>query len=81
MEAAGRSWQVVVVQRSHLMLKLLGRVLEWSLLTGGRYSEVVVNTGLTVPVFDAAFTLCIMLVKARRTLNRLVVKYGVLIYF
>ena len=31
-----------------LVLKLLGRVLEWSLLTGGRYSEVVVNTGLTV---------------------------------
>jgi hypothetical protein len=31
-----------------LVLKLLGRDLEWSLLTGGRYSEVVVNTGLTV---------------------------------
>ncbi len=32
----------------NLVLKLLGRVLEWSLLTGGRYLEVVVNTGLTV---------------------------------
>ncbi len=31
-----------------LGLNLLGRVLGWSLLTGGRYSEVVVNTGLTV---------------------------------
>ncbi len=31
-----------------LGLKLLGRDLEWLLLTGGRYSEVVVNTGLTV---------------------------------
>ena len=31
-----------------LVLKLLGRDLGWSLLTGGRYSEVVVSTGLTV---------------------------------
>ncbi len=31
-----------------LVLKLLGRDLGWSLLTGGRYSKVVVNTGLTV---------------------------------
>jgi hypothetical protein len=31
-----------------LVLKLLGRDLEWPLLTGGRYSEVVVSTGLTV---------------------------------
>jgi hypothetical protein len=31
-----------------LVLKLLRRDLEWSLLTGGRYSEVVVSTGLTV---------------------------------
>ncbi len=30
------------------LLKLLGRDSEWSLLIGGRYSEVVVNTGLTV---------------------------------
>jgi len=40
--AAGRCSEV------DLVLKLLGRDLEWSLLTGGRYSEVVVNTGLTV---------------------------------
>ena len=33
-----------------LVLKMLGRDLEWSLLTGGRYSEVVVNTCLTVVV-------------------------------
>jgi len=38
-----------------LVLKLLGRVLEWSLLTGGRYSEVVVNTGLTVNSFTYCF--------------------------
>ncbi len=31
-----------------LVLELLGRDIEWSLLTGGHYSEVVVNTGLTV---------------------------------
>ena len=31
-----------------LVLKMLGRDLEWSLLTGGCYSEVVVSTGLTV---------------------------------
>ena len=31
-----------------LVLILLGRDLEWSLLTGGRYLEVVVNTGLIV---------------------------------
>ncbi len=31
-----------------LVLKLLGRDLERPLLTGGCYSEVVVNTGLTV---------------------------------
>jgi hypothetical protein len=31
-----------------LALKLLGRDLGWSLLTGGRYLEVVVCTGLTV---------------------------------
>ena len=35
-----------------LVLKLLGRDLEWSLLTGGRYSEVVVSTGLTVLICD-----------------------------
>ena len=33
-----------------LVLKLFGRNLEWSLLTGGRYLEVVVSTGLTVSV-------------------------------
>ena len=37
---AGRSWQMVT-----LVLNLLGRDLGWSQLTGGRYSEVVVNTG------------------------------------
>jgi hypothetical protein len=31
-----------------LVLKLLGQDLGWSLLTGGRYSEVVVSTSLTV---------------------------------
>ncbi len=31
-----------------LVLKLLGRDLGWLLLTDGRYSEVVVSTGLTV---------------------------------
>ncbi len=35
-----------------LVLKLLGRDLEWPLLTGGCYSEVVVNTGLTVHPFS-----------------------------
>ena len=34
-----------------LVLKLLGWDLECSLLTGGRYSEVVVRTGLTVHIF------------------------------
>jgi len=38
----GRCSEVALVQ------SLLGRVLGWSLLTGGRYSEVVVSTGLTV---------------------------------
>ncbi len=38
----GRCSEVVLV------LILLGRDLGWWLLTGGRYSEVVVNTGLTV---------------------------------
>jgi len=38
----GRCSEVVLV------LKLLGRDLGWSLLTGGCYSEVVVSTGLTV---------------------------------
>jgi hypothetical protein len=32
----------------NLVLKLLGWDLGWSLLTSGDYSEVVVNTGLTV---------------------------------
>jgi len=31
-----------------LVLKLRRRYFVWSLLTGGRYSVVVVNTGLTV---------------------------------
>ena len=31
-----------------LVLKLLGRYIGWLLLTGGRYSEVVVSAGLTV---------------------------------
>jgi hypothetical protein len=31
-----------------LVLKLLERDLGWSLLTGGRYSEVDISTGLTV---------------------------------
>ena len=35
-----------------LVLKLLGRDLEWPLMTGGRYSEVVVSTGLTVLVLN-----------------------------
>ncbi len=34
--------------RGSLRAKLLGRNLELSLLAGGCYSEVVVNTGLTV---------------------------------
>ncbi len=38
-----------------LVLKLLGQDLRWSLLTGGRYSEVVVSTGLTVLLFHAHF--------------------------
>jgi len=40
--AVGQSYEV------YLVLKLLGWDLEWSLLTGGHYSEVVVNTDLTV---------------------------------
>ena len=38
-----------------LVLKLLGRDLVRSLLTGGRYSEVVVNTGLTVPLKEEKY--------------------------
>ncbi len=34
-----------------LVLILFGRDLVWSLWTGGRYSEVVVSTGLTVQLF------------------------------
>ena len=43
--ACGRCLEVVSV------LKLLVQDSGWSLLTGGCYSEVVVNTGLTVPTF------------------------------
>ena len=32
----------------NLVLKVLGRDEEWSLLTGGHYLEVFVSTGLTV---------------------------------
>ncbi len=41
----GRSLQVF---QSKLVLKVALRDLGWPLLTGGRYSEVAVNTGLTV---------------------------------
>ena len=41
-----------------LVLKLLGRDLEWSLLTGGRYSEVVISSGLTVAKFCEIDTWC-----------------------
>ena len=41
--ATGRCSEV-----EELILKMLGRDLELSLLTGGRYFELVVNTGLTV---------------------------------
>ncbi len=41
------SWQVVVLQR-YFYISLLGRALGRSLLTGGRYSEVIISTGLTV---------------------------------
>jgi len=34
-----------------LVLKLLGQDLGWSLLTGGRYLEVVASTGLTTKTF------------------------------
>jgi len=40
-------WSLEVFQ-SKLVLKLVRPDLVWSLLTGGRYSEVVINTGLTV---------------------------------
>ncbi len=48
-------WSLVVIVGGRcsevvLVLNLLGQVLGWSLLAGGRYSEVVVNTGLTVLV-------------------------------
>jgi hypothetical protein len=41
----GRSLQVF---QSKLVLKVAWPDLGWPLLTGGRYSEVAVNTGLTV---------------------------------
>ncbi len=41
----GRSLQVF---QSKLVLKVAWPGLGWPLLTGGRYSEVAVNTGLTV---------------------------------
>jgi hypothetical protein len=46
-------WPLVVVDRWSLFRGrfstiIVGRDLGWSLLTGGRYSEVVVNTGLTL---------------------------------
>ncbi len=37
--------------QSKLLLKLVWLELFWWLLTGGRYSEVAVNTGLTVYEF------------------------------
>jgi hypothetical protein len=45
----GRCSEVALVQ------SLLGRVLGWSLLAGGRYSEVVVSTSLTVFIFVKGF--------------------------
>jgi hypothetical protein len=40
-------WSLQVFQ-SKLLLKVAWPDLGWPLLTGGRYSEVAVNTGLTV---------------------------------
>ncbi len=47
-------WPMVILtggrcSEVNLVLKLLGQDLGWLFLTGGRYSEVVVSTGLTVP--------------------------------
>jgi hypothetical protein len=41
----GRSLEVF---QSKLVIKIVWPELGWSLLTGGSYSEVAVNTGLTV---------------------------------
>ena len=47
---SGRCRQVVVVQRSFkLSLMQNGTLKWWSLKAGGRYSEGVVTSGLTVP--------------------------------
>ena len=43
-----RRCRFLEVFQSKLVLKLVWPDLVWSLLTGGRYSEVVINTGLTV---------------------------------
>jgi hypothetical protein len=45
-------WSLEVFQ-SKLVLELVWPDLVWPLLTGGRYSEVAVSTGLTVLNFDS----------------------------
>jgi hypothetical protein len=44
------------VFQSKLVLKLVWPYSVWPLLTGGHYSEVAVNTGLTVVILGAGVT-------------------------
>jgi hypothetical protein len=48
--------QSLEVFQLKLVLKLVWPDFAWPLLTGGRYSEVAVNTGLTVMSFLSYFT-------------------------